>query len=75
MKKMILKLDGMTCPSCMTKIESAVASQAGISEVKVLFNAGKVKAQIDETVDVDHLVTMIDALGYQVTNVKIKELA
>ena len=74
-KKIILQLDDLTCPSCLTKIEHAVAHEAGVSQVKVLFNAGKVKAVFDETQnDVDHLVNVIVGLGYTVKNVKVGEL-
>ncbi len=42
-----MELGGMTCPSCMDKIKTAVEHQAGVSDVKVLFNAGKLKAKVD----------------------------
>ncbi|WP_315305495.1 cation transporter, partial [Enterococcus devriesei] len=44
MKKMIIQLGTLTCPSCMQKIENAVSQQKGVGNVKVLFNASKVKA-------------------------------
>ena len=43
MKKVMMKLSGMTCPSCLTKIEKAVDSLDGTDQIKVLFNAGKLK--------------------------------
>ena len=43
MEEITVSLSGMTCPSCMTKIQKAVEGRPGVSEVKVLFNAGKVK--------------------------------
>ena len=44
MQKAILKVNGMTCPSCLTTIQTALTKQNGVGEVNVLFNAGKVKA-------------------------------
>ena len=43
MKKVMMKLSGMTCPSCLSKIERAVGSLDGTDQIKVLFNAGKLK--------------------------------
>ena len=45
--KIIMQLGTLTCPSCMTKIEKAVANHDGVENVKVLFNASKVKANFD----------------------------
>ena len=47
MKKVMMKLDGMTCPSCLTKIEKAVEETPGTDNIKVLFNAGKLKFVMD----------------------------
>lgn len=51
-----MKLSGMTCPSCLSKIERAVDSLDGTDQIKVLFNAGKLKFTLDpdktKTVDV-----------------------
>ena len=37
MQKVIMKLGGMTCPSCLTKIEKAVENVDGTDQIKVLF--------------------------------------
>ncbi|QCX23701.1 heavy-metal-associated domain-containing protein [Companilactobacillus futsaii] len=76
MAKVILQLGDLTCPSCMTKIRKAVENQDGVSDVKVLFNAGKVKANIDQAkVTGNDLSSVITDLGYEVKKVKTKELA
>jgi len=76
MAKAILQLGELTCPSCMTKIQKAVENQDGVSNVKVLFNAGKVRADFDESkTSADSLVQVITDLGYEVLKVKVKELA
>jgi len=76
MAKAILQLGELTCPSCMTKIQKAVENQDGVSNVKVLFNAGKVRADFDESkTSADNLAQVITDLGYEVLKVKVKELA
>ncbi len=47
MKKMIMQLDTLACPSCMQKIEHAVSLIAWVSNTKVLFNVTKIKASFD----------------------------
>jgi len=76
MAKAILQLGELTCRSCMTKIQKAVQNQDGVSNVKVLFNAGKVRADFDESKNsADNLAKVITDLGYEVLKVKVKELA
>lgn len=74
MKLAIMKLDGMTCPSCMQKIEHAVTAVPGVQDVKVLFNAAKLKAHFnDAETSADQLVDTVQALGYAVQDLKVKD--
>ncbi|MFD1432132.1 heavy-metal-associated domain-containing protein [Lacticaseibacillus yichunensis] len=73
-KKLTLQLDELTCPSCLTKIETAVKNQPGVETVKVLFNAGKVKAQFDDSqIAADQLTQVVSDLGYEVKSSKVTE--
>lgn len=74
-KKIILQLDGMTCPSCLTKIEGALSQKAGISDLKVLFNAAKIKANFDENkITPEEMSDVVTGLGYTVEKMKVKEI-
>ena len=74
MKQAILRVGGMTCPSCMTTMQTALTHVEGVEKVTVLFNAGKVKARFDETrTSARHLADTVGELGYQVTKVSVKE--
>lgn len=73
MKQAIMKLDGLTCPSCMQKIEHAVSGVAGVQDVKVLFNAAKLKTHYDaEQTSADKLANVVQELGYSVQSIKVK---
>ncbi len=75
MRKVTMKLDDLTCPSCMTKIEGALSKKNGVENVKVLFNASKVKAEFDDaTVSAEDLATVVTDLGYAVQSSKVKQL-
>lgn len=65
MSKIIMKLDELSCPSCLAKIEGSMTGTKGVISAKVLFNASKVKAEFDENiVKSDELVTKVEKLGY-----------
>ena len=71
MTKVTMKLEDLTCPSCMAKIEGAMLKTQGVRGVKVLFNASKVKAEFEEElVSADQLVSKIEKLGYPVLSSK-----
>lgn len=73
MKRAILQLGALTCPSCMQKIENAVKQQTGVEKVKVLFNASKVKADFDaEQTSAETLAGVVEKLGYDVEKIKVK---
>ncbi len=73
MSKAILQLDALSCPSCMQKIQGALEKQAGVTTVKVLFNAAKVKADFDDgQISADQLANTVTDLGYEVKSVKVK---
>lgn len=75
MEKVMMKLGGLTCPSCLTKIQKSVETIDGTADVKVLFNAGKVKFVLDSTKATPMQVQeSIEKMGYQVQGTKTKEI-
>ncbi|MFT8442744.1 MAG: heavy-metal-associated domain-containing protein [Bifidobacterium aquikefiri] len=74
MKRAILQVSGMTCPSCLDTIRTAVARQHGVQDVEVLFNAGKVKANFDErATNARSLANTVEKMGYVVERTTTKE--
>ena len=75
MQKVMMKLGGMTCPSCLTKIEKAVEDVECTDQIKVFFNAGKLTCMMNsDKANVDDVKTAIEKMGYEVKDVKAKEL-
>lgn len=75
MKQAIFKLETLTCPTCVSKIQAAVNSFKGVdqSSIKVLFNSSKLKFNFEETaVNVEIIKEKIEAMGYQVLDIKLK---
>ena len=72
MSKVIMKLNELSCPYCMAKIEGAMTTTKGVANAKVLFNASKVKAEFDENVvSADELISKVEKLGYPVLSSKV----
>lgn len=69
MKKAVVQLDTLTCPSCVQKIDNAVKGLDGVEKdsVNVLFNSSKVKLNFDEEkISTDDIENAITKLGYEV---------
>lgn len=72
MKTVKFELETLTCPSCIKKIEGKLKKIDGVKDPQVLFNASKVKAQIDESkVEASELEKTITKLGYPVLSSKV----
>lgn len=73
MKTKKIKLEELTCPSCIRQIEGFLSKKQGIDQVKVLFNAGKVKVRYDEeTIGLDEIMSHIEKLGFKVLDTALK---
>ena len=64
------KLQTLTCPSCIVKIEKAVGEQPGVEKVKVSFNSSKVKVKHSDDADTAQTRKTIEDLGYEVISQK-----
>jgi copper ion binding protein len=71
MSKRTYQLEGMTCPTCVMKIEKLLKKTKGIEESEVLYNSGRVKVSFDEnTVTSEEITAAIEQLGYRVVSEK-----
>lgn len=65
--KIRLRVEGMDCASCATKIETALHRLAGVSDVVVSVPTGTVIVTYDRRELEDRIRDRISGLGYQVT--------
>ncbi|HHY64595.1 MAG TPA: heavy-metal-associated domain-containing protein [Clostridiaceae bacterium] len=69
MKKAVIQLETLTCPSCALKIEGALKSLPGVDteSINVSFNSSKVKLNYEEEkISLDEIRNAITRLGYEV---------
>ncbi|WP_435299065.1 heavy-metal-associated domain-containing protein [Timonella sp. A28] len=62
----LLRAEGFSCPSCVSKIEKQVGRLKGVESVKVHFASGRIEVDHDETTtSIDDLITAVDKAGYK----------
>lgn len=72
MKKTILKIQGMHCPSCNILVEDKFKSLKNIKEVKANFKNQQAEVYFDGKIDIKKLNQLISPFGYKITD-SIKE--
>lgn len=62
----ILRAEGFSCPSCVSKIEKQVGRLDGVENVKVHFASSRIEVDHDEQkASVDDLVAAVTKAGYK----------
>lgn len=76
MKKAVLQLETLVCPSCSMKIEGALKSLKGVDKesISVLFNASKVKLMFnDQEMSIETIQKAINGVGFEVLKTQVKD--
>ncbi|HET7488868.1 MAG TPA: cation-translocating P-type ATPase [Acidimicrobiales bacterium] len=66
-QEVVLDIEGMTCVSCVNRLERVLAKQPGVSTARVSLPLRRAAVQCDEagTTDVGALVAAVEAAGYR----------
>lgn len=72
MRNIELRLEPLSCPSCIKRIEGTLNKTKGVKDARVLFNSSKVKGKFDEdTLTPEAIVETVEKLGYPVLSQKV----
>jgi len=64
--KTILRSDELSCPTCVSNIESNLNEKEGVRNADVHFNTGRIEVEHDaNTVSQDDLVAAVQQSGYK----------
>ena len=67
MQTELLKVTGMTCGGCTSKVTHALKTVPGVNDVKVSLSAGEATVQYDERLtSPDQLKSAVEGAGYDV---------
>lgn len=64
MAETIVKVSGMTCNHCKANVENNLSSIAGIDNIEIDLESGKVKMTGDD-IDLSEVKTKVESIGYQ----------
>jgi copper ion binding protein len=64
-----LKVDGMSCKHCAARVESALASVAGVKKAKVKLKEGIALVKLDAEIADSIFKTAIEEAGYELKEV------
>lgn len=65
-QKTILRSDELSCPSCVPKIEKALAALPGVEKAEVKFSSGKIEIEHDPArASVEALIEAVRGTGYE----------
>lgn len=74
MQTELLKVTGMTCDSCTTKVTNALKAVSGVSDVKVSLSAGEATVQFDEKLSSpEQLKSAVKGAGYNMDPSNVAE--
>ena len=65
MQRIEIRVDGMSCASCVGRIEKAVMGQRGVAEAQVNLATGKATVEFDQPTTPAMLIDSIKEAGYQ----------
>lgn len=66
MKEMKLKIEGMMCTGCETRVQNALKTIDGVEEVKANHEDGSVKIKVNDNVEFAVIKEKIEDIGYEV---------
>jgi copper chaperone CopZ len=67
MTELTLRLEGLSCPTCASKVQDALTKKAGVQEANVNFPSGRVQVKYDPAqVEEADLRELIEDMGYDV---------
>lgn len=69
--RIILNVEGMDCPSCTRKIESAVCALSGVENVSLNYTTQKLKLDLPNSASESEVAKTIEKLGYKVNKSEV----
>jgi len=67
-RREMIMLSGLNCPTCAAKLEKAVQSTPGVNQAKVVFGAGSLNVEYDAAiVSYEKIADIVSRMGMTVT--------
>lgn len=69
-KQVVIKIEGMHCDACKKRIMNVLKSNSHIKKCDISLEEKEAVLWVDETVNLEEIKQKIEALGFQVTDIK-----
>ena len=63
-REILFEITGMSCGSCVARIEGILTGQAGVDEAKVDLASGRARVTVTEAASPDGMVAAVTDAGY-----------
>ncbi len=69
-KKLTVKIEGMGCQHCVTKIENALKEMDEIEKAKVSLEKKEAEVTLEKEIDPNKIKKAVEELGYEVVSIE-----
>jgi len=66
LKKITLPVEGMTCASCVARVEKAIGKAEGVKNVSVNLATEKATVELEPKADINQIIKRVEDAGYKV---------
>ncbi|MFV8829111.1 heavy metal translocating P-type ATPase [Alkalihalobacterium sp. APHAB7] len=73
MGKMLFTIKGMTCASCVNRVEKVIAKVDGVEAVNVNLASNQAQVDVNDQVTAEQILTAIEKLGYEAKRIDDEE--
>ncbi|MEB1806080.1 MAG: heavy metal translocating P-type ATPase [Bacillaceae bacterium] len=73
MGKMLFTIKGMTCASCVNRVEKVIAKVEGVEAVNVNLASNQAQVDANDQVTAEQVLTAIEKLGYEAKRIEDEE--
>jgi copper chaperone len=64
----VIAVSGMTCEHCVRAVQAEIGQLAGVTQVEVDLDSGRVTIAADPMPELAHLRAAVDAAGYELAD-------
>ncbi len=72
-KKISIPVEGMTCASCVARVEKAIAKAEGVKNVSVNLASEKATVEIGTKADINEIIKRVEDAGYKIDSSFLKK--
>ncbi|HVO75572.1 MAG TPA: heavy metal translocating P-type ATPase [Ignavibacteriaceae bacterium] len=73
LRKIIIPVEGMTCASCVARVEKAIGKVEGVKNVSVNLATEKAAVELEDKTDIKEIIKRVENAGYKIDSTLLKK--